>query len=148
MNRLRKSNLLSFCGEEQHFRDASLVNVYSSFRSQKPVSDNHNNLTSAGFCVQSCWSFYFPLKDTYRENATSNKLKRLQKVWMVHWINFSEEVFILKLDFQKNKVVCGKTPFFVIRPVVCTSHSSCLKTGFWQRSLAWKCCVFNCSTFN
>ena len=40
-----------------------------------------------------------------------------------HWyvksiINYLEELFILKLNFQKQKVVGGKTQFFVISPFV------------------------------
>ena len=34
-----------------------------------------------------------------------------------------------KQNFQKNKVVTGKTPFFVIGPF-CTHHSICLNIGF------------------
>ena len=37
--------------------------------------------------------------------------------------------FKLKLNFQKIKVVAGKTPFFVIGPFY-TPHSVCLNTEF------------------
>ena len=44
-------------------------------------------------------------------------------IWVVvHQINSLEEVLKLKQNFQKNKVITGKTPFFVIGPF-CTHHS-------------------------
>ena len=81
------------------------------------------------------------------------KLQRLQKlrIWafesLVHQINSLWEVLKLKQNFQKNKVVNGKTPFFVIGPF-CTHHSICLNIGFWYGSFVWKWCVFNLSAFN
>ena len=57
------------------------------------------------------------------------KLQRLQKVgiWafgsLVHQINSLKEVLKLKQNLQKNKVVTGKIPFFVIGPF-CNHHSS------------------------
>ena len=63
------------------------------------------------------------------------KLQRLQKVriwtfgWLVHQINSLQEVLKLKQNFQKNKPVTGKTPFFLIGPF-CTHHSICLNIGF------------------
>ena len=63
------------------------------------------------------------------------KLQRLQKVriWafgsLVHQINSLQEILKLKQNFQKNKVVTGKTPFFVMGPF-CTHHSSCFNIGF------------------
>ena len=49
----------------------------------------------------------------------------------------------MKQNYQKkNKVVTGKTPFFVIGPF-CTPHSICLNIGFWQGSFVWKCYIFN-----
>ena len=63
------------------------------------------------------------------------KLQRLQKVGilvfgsLVHQINSSEEVLKLKQNFQKNKVVTGKTPLFVIG-LFCGYHSNCLNIGF------------------
>ena len=58
--------------------------------------------------------------------------------------------FYAQTSFQikkTNKVVSGKTPFFVIGPF-CTPDSVCINTGFWQGSFVWKCCVFNHSIFN
>ena len=53
-------------------------------------------------------------------------------IWVVGTLN---QLFIrvlkLKQIFQKNKVVTGKTPLFVIVPF-CTHHSIFLKIGFWQ----------------
>ena len=69
------------------------------------------------------------------ENHRQIKLQRLQKVqiWafelLVQQINSLEEVLKLKQNFQKNKVVTGKTPFFVIGPF-CSHHSICLNIGF------------------
>ena len=54
------------------------------------------------------------------------KLQRLQKVgiwafrWLVHKINSLKEVLKLKQNFQKNKVVTAKTPFFLTDPFVLT----------------------------
>ena len=61
------------------------------------------------------------------------KLQRLQKVrtWalglLVHQINSLEEVLRLKQNFQKNKVVTGKTSLF--GPFY-THHSICFNIGF------------------
>ena len=60
------------------------------------------------------------------------KLQCLQKIRirvfgsLVHQINLLWEVLKLKWNFQKNKVVTGKTMFFVIG-WFCTHHSICLK---------------------
>ena len=63
------------------------------------------------------------------------KPHRLQKIriWtfgkLVHQINSLKEVLKLKQNFQKNTVVTGKTPFFLIGPLF-THHSICLNIGF------------------
>ena len=81
------------------------------------------------------------------------KLQHLQKVgiWafgsLIHQINSLWQVLKLKQNFEKNKVVFGKTPFFVIGPF-CTHHSICLNIGFWYGSFVWKWCTFNLSAFN
>ena len=81
------------------------------------------------------------------------KLQRLRKIQMltfgslVHQINSFQEVLKLEQIFQKNKVVTGKTPLFVIGPF-CSRHSICLNIGFWQSSFEWKWCAFNLSGFN
>ena len=49
--------------------------------------------------------------------------------------------------FQKNKVVTGKTPFFM-KCSIFTSDSICLNIGFWLGRFVLKCCTFNLSTFN
>ena len=66
-------------------------------------------------------------------------------IWVVDKSN--QEILKPTPNFQKNRVVTGETPFFVIAPF-CTTHSICLNIGFWQGSFLWKCCVFNLSTFN
>ena len=82
------------------------------------------------------------------------KLQRLQKVQiqvsgssLVYQINSLWEVLKLKHNFQKTKVVTGKTPFFVIGPL-CTHHSICLNIGFWYGIFEWKWLFFDLSAFN
>ena len=49
---------------------------------------------------------------------------------------------LFKIKFlQKNKVVTGKTLFFMIGPF-CTPHSIGLTNGFRQGSFVWKCWYF------
>ena len=48
---------------------------------------------------------------------------------LVHQINSVEEVLKLKQNFKKNKVVTGKTPFFVTGSFR-TYHSMCLNIDF------------------
>ena len=93
------------------------------------------------------------IKDTHRETASSNKTPVLTKsrnmdIWVVCTSN---QLFIrvlkLKQNFQKNKVVAGKIPFFAIGPF-CTDHSICLNNRFSYSSFVWKWGVFNLSAFN
>ena len=90
------------------------------------------------------WTFFcnsqLQIKILTGKTHSQIKLKRLRNVWiwcifgqLVHQINYLEEILILKLNFQKNEVVSGKSPFFVIGPF-CTPHSICLNIGFWQVS--------------
>ena len=78
----------------------------------------------------------FPLKDTHREKAHSNKTSSLSKVWiwifgwLLRQINSLYEVLKMKQNFRKIKIVTGKTSFFVIGPF-CIHHSTCLNIGFW-----------------
>ena len=66
------------------------------------------------------------------------KLQRFQKVqiWvfglLVQQINSLKEV-LTETKFSKNKVVTGKTPFFMIGPF-CSHHFICLNIGFWHGS--------------
>ena len=71
------------------------------------------------------------------------ELQRLQKVWiwtfgsLVQQINsLLLEVLTLKQNFQNNKVVTGKTPFFVIDPFF---YSSLYSSENW--SLIWQFCM-------
>ena len=63
------------------------------------------------------------------------KLQSLPKaqIWtsgsLVHQSNSLLEVLKLEQNLQKNKVITGKIPFFVIGPF-CTHHSICLNIGF------------------
>ena len=51
-------------------------------------------------------------------------------IWVVGTLNqLFIGIFKLKQNFQKNKVVTGKTPFFVIGPF-CTHRSIYLNIGF------------------
>ena len=65
---------------------------------------------------------FFRLKILTGKKHHQIKLQRLQKVriWAfgssVHEINCLYEVLKLKQNFQKNKVVTGRTAFFVIGP--------------------------------
>ena len=76
-----------------------------------------------------------PLRILKGKKHRQTKLQQLQKVriWpfrlLVHHINYLQEVLKLKQNFQKNKVVAGKTPFFVIVPF-CSQHTVCLNIGF------------------
>ena len=87
------------------------------------------------------------------KKARQIKLRRSQKVviWafgsLVHQINSLQKAHNLKQDFQKNKVVTGKTPFYVIGPF-CNHHSICLNIGFWYGSFVSKWCVSSLSAFN
>ena len=87
------------------------------------------------------------------KKARQIKLRRSQKVviWafgsLVHQINSLQKAHNLKQDFQKNKGVTGKTPFYVIGPF-CTHHSICLNIGFWYGSFVSKWCVSSLSAFN
>ena len=93
------------------------------------------------------------LKDTHREKAplietpaltkstnmgiwvvgTTNQLFILKSTFiLILWVvGTTNQLFVLKLkqNFQKNKVVTGKTPFFVIGSF-CSHHSICLNIGF------------------
>ena len=53
---------------------------------------------------------------------------------LVHQINSLREALKLKQNFQKSKVVTGKSPFFVIGPSS-NHHSICFNIGFWYGSL-------------
>ena len=81
------------------------------------------------------------------------KFQRLQKIWiwafgsLVPQINFLLKVPKPKQNFRKNKVVTGKTPFFLIGPF-CTHHSICFNTGFRHGSFVWKWCVSSLGAFN
>ena len=76
----------------------------------------------------------FRIKDTHREKVPSNKTPGLRKstnmgVLLVHQINYLQEVLKQRQNFEKNKVVTGKTPFSVIGPF-CSYHSFCFNIGF------------------
>ena len=67
------------------------------------------------------------IMDTHREKAPSNKTPALTKsmntdIWVVGTLN--QEVLRLKINFQKNKGISGKTPFFV-KGQFCTNHFIC-----------------------
>ena len=77
----------------------------------------------------------FAFKDTLREKSTLklNSRKNTDKMLtfgsLVHQINSFEGVLKLGEIFQKNKVVTGTTPLFVMGPF-CSRHFICLNIGF------------------
>ena len=93
------------------------------------------------------------VKDFHREKAPSNNTLALTKsINMDTWVagtsnQLFKEVLKLKQNFQKNKVVTGKAPFFVIGQFS-THHSICLNAGFWCGSFVWKWCMINLGAFN
>ena len=79
--------------------------------------------------------------------------QHLQKVgiWafesLVHQINSLEGVLKLKQNFQKNKLVTGKTSFFVIG-LFCVHHSNCLNKWFLICQFCMDMMLFNLNAFN
>ena len=73
----------------------------------------------------------FIIKDTHREKSLSNKIKALTKSMNMDYFG-TKQLFIrgseTETKFSKNKVVTGKTPFFVISPF-CTNYPICLNIG-------------------
>ena len=70
-------------------------------------------------------------KDNHRAKVPSSKTPVLTKKYqdqLAHQINSLQEVLKQKQNFQKSKVVTGKTPFFVIFPF-CAQHFICLNIG-------------------
>ena len=66
--------------------------------------------------------------------------KFLKISYVLLYINYLQEVLILKVSFRKNKVVSGKTSFFAISPFY-THHSTFLNSGFWQGSFVKTYCT-------
>ena len=77
--------------------------------------------TAFGFCV----------KDTHREKAPPFKTPALKARIYLY------EVLKLKQNFQKNKVVTGKTPFSVIG-LFCSYHSICLNIGYCMEMMPFQ----------
>ena len=61
-------------------------------------------------------------------------------IWVLGTTNqiFIKAILKLKQDFQKNKVITGKTPFFVLPILFVLTLVS---------NFVWKCCLFNPSAF-
>ena len=55
-----------------------------------------------------------------------------------------KQILIVKLKFQKSKLISGKVPLFVMGPF-CTPYSICLNIR--HNSFVWKCQFFNRNTF-
>ena len=69
--------------------------------------------------------------NTHRENIPSNKNEALTRsmnmnIWAIDPLN---QLFIRGSYTQKNEVVSGKSPIFVIG-LFCIPHSICLNIGF------------------
>ena len=85
----------------------------------KRLTESMNQIVTENKKLQSDIVIVKNVKNTHREKAWSNKTTTLSK----------SKILKLKQNFQKNKVVTGKTLFFVIGPF-CTHHSICLNIGF------------------
>ena len=60
------------------------------------------------------------------------------EIWILGRLNQPlKEALILKLNFQKNKVVGDKTPFFS-KGTFAIHCLICLDIGFWQGGFVWK----------
>ena len=89
-------------------------------------------------------------KDTYREKTLSNKTQVLSMnmdIWVVGTSNQLCIKKVLVLQQNSQKVVTGKTQFFVIGPF-CISHFLYRNIGFQKGIFVWKCCVFYRCTLN
>ena len=90
-------------------------------------------------------NFFFLLRILTWKKHPKIKLQRLRRIqiwtfrWLLHQIYSFKKVLKLERIFQKQKVVTGKTPLFVIGPL-CSRHSICVNIGFWQSSFEWKWC--------
>ena len=98
-----------------------------------------------------------PLRILTGKKHRQIKLQRFQKawIWTFGWLvnqinslvqlktfNFKSTQKVFNWNkIQKNKIVTGKTSFFVIGPFY-THHSICLNIGFWYGSFPWKWCIF------
>ena len=82
-------------------------------------------------------------KDTHREKALSKgKTPALTKstnmdIWVVGTTNQLLRGSLIETKFEKNKVVSGKTPFFLIVPF-CTHHSICLNFFFFNMAVLYE----------
>ena len=69
-------------------------------------------------------------------------------IWVV---STSNQLFMKgpydKINFQKNNVISGETPFFVIDPFF-SPHLIYLNIDCWQDSFLWKCYISNQSVFD
>ena len=74
-------------------------------------------------------------------------IQNLHYPMKIIYLCYSLEVVKLNQKFRKNKVVAGKTPFFVIGQF-CTYYSLCVNIGFRHDRLVWRWRVFNLGTFN
>ena len=98
-------------------------------------------------------NFFFLLRILTWKKHPKIKLQRLRRIqiwtfrWLLHQIYSFKEVLKLERIFQKQKVVTGKTPLFVIGPL-CSRHSICVNIGFWQSSFEWKWCFSIFETFS
>ena len=134
--------LYKFIGNNCHLRLSSKF-----IQTQKRFS---NSLDKTSILT---WKLIVALRILSGKKHPKIKLQHLRKIWiwtfgfLVPQINSVSEVLKLEQIFQKNKVVTGKTPLFVIGPF-CSRHSIYLNISFWQSSFEWKWCVFNLSGFS
>ena len=69
------------------------------------------------------------IKDTHREKKPLKKVQTWAFGLLVQQISSLQKVLKLKKNFQKNKVVTGKSPLFVVGPF-CSHHFICLNISF------------------
>ena len=96
-------------------------------------------------CTVIFWGFLLRiLKGKKRPKSKLQRSRKIQ-IWtfgsLVHQINSFQKIIKVEQIFQKNKVVTGKSPLFIISPFY-SRHSICL-IRIWQSSFEWKWCVFN-----
>ena len=130
--------ILSFCS-------FTYLNIFLSYLQK---NDHYSHILKT---TRFSTTYFLYLRILTGKKHPQIKLQRFWKawIWRFGWLlpqSSLYKVFKLKQNFWKDKIVTGKTPFFVMGQFS-NLHSFCLNIGFWQRSFLWKCCVFNLSTF-
>ena len=111
------------------YYEACVVNHAIFKYHRKLVNENLDYTSVLNILIQT-----LIFKDTQREKALSNKTPALTKstnmdIWVVGTTNQLLRGSLTETKFEKNEVVSGKTPFFLIGPF-CTHHCFCLNIAF------------------